>query len=408
MDGTPHANNFGTDEFIEFCRAQASEALITANFGTGTLHEAKAWQAVSDRRQFPVRFWEIGNEIYLAESRLPAVVAGNDYRIFKTSSQYSTNFIAWARALREVDNTVLVGAIAGTYNTSAENRGWIDTLLATAGKDIDFIALHNSFAPLILDRYDYSSDQKRRMAYSAMTAQAAFAGDDSQAVRQQLLLVRPEGQGRIAITEHFPLFGLGDTPDQLLAVLDQSRTLASALYTARLFHSYVKKGVWMANYNVAISPWLGALLTDTPSGLVKTPTYYIYELYRNHFGTTAVNVEVASPVYTSSQVGCVPTRTSVPYLDAIASRDSAGHLYLAVINNHDWSAVESTVVVSGLSATATAQVITITGPSGNAINGAGLTSTTAPSSISPQASTWTAPASGLYSFPPRSVTILKW
>ena len=63
MDGSSHANVFGTDEFIELCRALGSEGLVTLNFGNGTLEEALAWQKHFLTRGFPVRYWEVGNEI---------------------------------------------------------------------------------------------------------------------------------------------------------------------------------------------------------------------------------------------------------------------------------------------------------------------------------------------------------
>ena len=72
---------------------------------------------------------------------------------------------------------------------------------------------------------------------------------------------------RIAVTEHFPLFGAGDG-DQIRSILDQSRTLAAALYTASLLQSFIREDVFMANYNIAVSKWFGALITDSDSGLI--------------------------------------------------------------------------------------------------------------------------------------------
>lgn len=130
-----------------------------------------------------------------------------------------------------------------------------------------------------------------------MLAQPLFEAEDTRQVRERLQQVHPNTPPRIAITEHFPLFGGGGPKDQILSILDQSRTLAAALYTAGLLHSFMREKVWMANYNIATSKWFGALLTDTDNGLIRTPTYHLYDLYRNHFGETLAETAVQSKLY---------------------------------------------------------------------------------------------------------------
>ena len=61
MEKSDQKNNFGTDEFIEVCKQLGAEALITANYGTGTLDEALQWKSYFEDRKFSVRYWEVGN-----------------------------------------------------------------------------------------------------------------------------------------------------------------------------------------------------------------------------------------------------------------------------------------------------------------------------------------------------------
>ncbi len=74
------SNHFGTDEFIEYCRAIGTEPYICVNMGTGTLDEAQAWVEYCNgtgntywanlRRQhgheepYRVKYWGLGNEMY--------------------------------------------------------------------------------------------------------------------------------------------------------------------------------------------------------------------------------------------------------------------------------------------------------------------------------------------------------
>ena len=78
--GSEESNRFGTDEFIEYCRALGAEPYICINMGTGTLDEAQAWVEYcngtgntywANRRRanghpepYGVRYWGLGNEMY--------------------------------------------------------------------------------------------------------------------------------------------------------------------------------------------------------------------------------------------------------------------------------------------------------------------------------------------------------
>lgn len=405
MDRTVHENNFGTDEFIAFCRSLQAQPLITANFGSGTLESTLEWQKYFMAQGFPVRYWEIGNEIYLAEPRDNATIPGNDRRIFKTSAEYAAGFKQWAAALRKADPTVKVGAIAATYNASKEHRDWLDRLVSDAGSSPDFVALHNSYAPLVMGSYSFGDEHKRLRAYQAMFAQPAFAAEDVRKVEERY------GAGprpAIAITEHFPLFGGGGSQRQMLEILDQSRTLAAALYTASLFHTYMREHVWMANYNLAVSKWFGALLTDGDAGLVKTPTYYVFDLYRNHFGDQLHQTEVRSDTYNSPEVGMTNARENVPYLDAVSAGDADGSLYLAVINRNLFYPVEAAIEVNGAVPPAGASALTLAGPAANSINGPALESSTQANGHIEEVASMPKPAEGRYAFPAASLTILKW
>ena len=170
--------------------------------------------------------------------------------------------------LRNDDSSIRVGPSPARTILPARTRiGW-PTCCQHREHDADFIALHNSFAPIILNKYDFNKSSKRLDAYLSMFAQARFAGEDTREVMAKFSQAGPRGNPDIAITEHFPLFGAGGSEQQMRNILDQSRTLASALYTASLFHVYMRQKVWMANYNIITSKWFGALITDTDDGLV--------------------------------------------------------------------------------------------------------------------------------------------
>ncbi len=410
MEKSNQKNNFGTDEFIEVCKQLGAEPLITANYGTGTVDEALQWKSYFEDRNFPIRYWEIGNEIYLTEDKDNASIVGNDKRIFRTAQSYASDFRDWAKQLRNGDSNIRVGAIAGTYNTTNAHKTWLSDLLSVSAGDADFIALHNSFAPIILDKYDFNKASKRLDAYLSMFAQARFAGEDTREVITSFSQAGPRGNPDVAITEHFPLFGAGGSEQQMRNILDQSRTLASALYTASLFHVYMRQKVWMANYNIVTSKWFGALITDTDDGLIRTPTYHVFDLYRNHFGNTLVESSVSGPSFSTKHIGVVDAADNLPVLDAVASTDQDGAIYLAVINRSLVAPQNARVQVESVGAGNPADVLTLGGPAPNAINGTALSKSTAAGgvdNVSVASSQW-ADTNSDYTFPPSSLTVFRW
>jgi alpha-N-arabinofuranosidase len=406
MDGSDHANTFGTDEYIRLLKALSAEALVTANVGTGTYDELAAWREHFARQGSPVNYWELGNEIYLAEPTSSPTIPGNDARIYKTPRNYATIARDWAKQLRGSSPGLLAGGIAGTANTSRENRGWLQTLVREAGADLDFIALHNAFAPLAPAGYDFADRVRRENAYRAMFAQAMTSADDCADVRRQCVTAAPGRQVRLAITEHFPLFGTGGDDAGMRRLLDQSRTMASAMYTASLFHAWMREGVWMAAYNLTTSKWFGALLTDTDAGLIRTPTYHVFDLLRNRLGTRRVAIDVEGGRFPTDTIGPIAARAAVPYLDSVAAIDATGGLTISVINRRFGAPVTATF--DGAAA-APVDVWSLAADDPSAINGPRLSeSTRADSLIQPRRSQWTFTPGSTRELPPNSLTLLRW
>jgi alpha-N-arabinofuranosidase len=409
MDGTIHANNFGTDEFIDLCKQLGTEPLITLNAGTGTLQSALDWQQYFRSKGTPVKYFEIGNEIYLAEPRQPATIPGNDSRIYKSAPNYASLYSQWARALRSADSGCSVGAIAGTYNTSKENQGWLSTLLANAGSQIDFIALHNAFAPLAPPSYPWTDESKRADAYRALYTSTGYSAEDTRQVSTKLSSINPPSLGRVAITEHFPLFGASGTQAQLMQILDQSRTVAAGLYTASLLHNLMRQKAWMANFNLAIHQWFGALLQDTTAGLVENPHFLVYSLLRDLASKSLLQTTVTGPSFSSPAVGVVATGTNTPVLDVIAAIGADG-IWVSVINREIYNSSAASLDLNLTGYSPQASVRTLAGPVPNAIRGIPLSSSVVDrtSSIVISDSTWTGKSGDTYTFRPMSLTRFFW
>lgn len=333
---TRHQHHFGTDEFIKLMRQTGSEALITANYGTGNLEMAVSWLKYFKSKGIKARYWEIGNEIYMADPDDPK--PANGARIFHTARQYTEDFVRWADALKAVDHDIVVGAIGGLNNTHSRNRGWMDTLLKGAGHKIDFIALHNSYAPIILGKFDYTSEKNRLKAYKAMLAQVEYVKADVAAVKNKIRQYLPKKANaiRIAITEHFPIFGIDSGQGgrkQLLENLDQSRTMAAALYTGTVLTAIVNDpAIFMAHYLNPTHRYYGAFLNESSEGITRNPVYYVYYMYRNYFGDELVFSKFEGTTFSTPSLGMVPAISNAPILEVAAAMKSDGTITIAVVN----------------------------------------------------------------------------
>ena len=124
------------------------------------------------------------------------------------------------------------------------------------------------------------------------------------------------------------------------------RTLADALFYAGVFHaihraSQLPVPVAMANTVNLINA--NGLINVRPDGIVTTPSYHVWDLYQNHFGTIPVNVDVRCGSRWSrarlSSDQQLPDRslrtmpTTVPDLDVSAALTTdRARLTVAVIN----------------------------------------------------------------------------
>jgi hypothetical protein len=83
-------NDFGTDEFIKFCRYIGAEPYICTNAGEGYEHEAAEWMRYCKEKGYKVRYWGIGNEMY-----------GNWQLGHLDANKYALKAILFATAMRK-------------------------------------------------------------------------------------------------------------------------------------------------------------------------------------------------------------------------------------------------------------------------------------------------------------------
>lgn len=325
VGGVLSSNDFGTDEALELAEKIGGQLLITVNAVTGTPEEAAEWVRYVNKDSQRVKYWEVGNELYVNLSAFdPALDA-------VPPAQYANRYLQYARAMREADPTIKLGAILDFNYGLTHFRpfaDWTETVMSQAGPEIDFVSVHNAFAPVIGTDLDYPV----RSVYASMLA-APYAVKAS-LDRLSDLLVAYKGadtETGIVITEWGPLFEA--RPES--RYIDHSKTLGSALYVAHVLKILVEQPrVIAANAFKFLDRLPNGWIGERDGEFVAKAPLYALQLFSRHFGQTAVFTETSSPGQDTRSMGWVDAAPFVPYLEAVSSLGDDGKLYVILINKH--------------------------------------------------------------------------
>ncbi|KAB8188638.1 alpha-L-arabinofuranosidase [Nonomuraea phyllanthi] len=170
------------DTFMSGVRRTGAQAMVTANYGTGTAEEAAAWvRQANVVKGYGVKLWEIGNENY-GNGHYGAAWEADDHAD-KSPAEYARTVVAYADAMKAVDPTIKIGAVLTTpanwpdaITAEGDDGSWNKVVLSTAGSKIDFVILH--WYPGTLDKVGHVPD----MIQLTREQIAAYAGPGSERI----------------------------------------------------------------------------------------------------------------------------------------------------------------------------------------------------------------------------------
>lgn len=156
------APNTDFDTFMAGVRRTGAQAMVTANYGTGTAEEAAAWVRYANvTKGYGIEYWEIGNENY-GNGHYGAAWEADDHDD-KSPAEYARHLVAYADAMKAVDPGIKIGAVLTTpaewpdaIVAEGDEGSWNEVVLSTAAHKIDFVVLH--WYPGALDRTDRVPD----------------------------------------------------------------------------------------------------------------------------------------------------------------------------------------------------------------------------------------------------------
>jgi alpha-L-arabinofuranosidase len=322
--GGVDTNAFGTHEFLNLAEMIGAQPYINGNLGTGTPQEMMDWieYMTSDsdstlanlRRQngrdkpWRIPYFAVGNESW---------GCGGNMR----PEYYADEFRRYATFLKNFSGNRIEKLAVGSHDDYYE---WTEVLMQRAAKQMDGLSLHYYTVPSGKWEHKGSATRFDEKEWHATLARALHI--DELVSRHSEIMDKYDPQKRVGLMVDEWGTWYDPEPGQNLGALYQQNTLRDAVVaglTLNIFNNHSDR-VRMANIAQMVNVLQAMILTDNER-IVRTPTYYVFRMYKVHQGATRIPVEMSAPPYTLEG-------TSIPALTASASRDSAGRVHLSLVN----------------------------------------------------------------------------
>lgn len=324
-------NSFGTHEFMELIEALGAEPYIAGNVGSGTPREMAEWVEYLTAEDGPmarlrkqngrekpwrVPFWGVGNESWGCGGHMDPEHYADLYRRFATYLfNYSGNQLyKVAAGPADADTTwtsVLMRHVFRRYpwlmqGISVHYYTWI----SKTGN-------WNDKEPAVgFDEWGWFQGLKKGL----------FLDNVLRGHKAVMDRYDPEKRVGLVVDE----WGMWHAPEpgSNPAFLVQQNTLRDALVAAvslNIFNHHADR-VKMANLAQTINVLQALILTrEGEDTIVRTPTYHVFDLYKEHQDATLVPIALEAGEYRYGN-------EAIPALNASASRNAEGAVHLTIAN----------------------------------------------------------------------------
>lgn len=340
-------SDFGSDEFIKFCRDAGVQGCVTVNVAAGA-EEAAQWvqymngsvattwgKKRSDNgyaEPLNVTYWEIGNEIYSPNT--PG---------YSTAAEYAVKVKAFAAAMKAVDPSVKIGvALEASFQKALWMKNvyphlltWNEEVLKGCGQDIDFVALH-FYVP-----FDTLSDENalHKLVWAGPVVFKQTV-DDVRALLQQ----HAKASVEMVVNEYNTAFETAATLNPRIASTENSLYCAMLLFAFMRDERITMANHWLFTQNTALG------LTDISADgtvLSRRLTFEVFKQLGVLAGSRLAPITITCPTYATLAQGNVPQLSGIPVLDGIAAVAPDGTVRIAIVNRDPVSALASTLNIRG-------------------------------------------------------------
>ncbi|KAF8589969.1 glycoside hydrolase family 51 protein [Ramaria rubella] len=323
------SNQFGTDEFMLWCKTLGTEPYLCFNMGTGSLEDALAWVEYCNssantyyanlRRKngheapYNVKYWSLGNEVWG-----PWQIGQQE------ATDYAKKAYQWAKAIRLLDPSIKLISCGETGYAD-----WDRITLKTLAPVVDFHSIH---------LYTVSEGKHDVNVMGPAAAEKAL-----EITKSLIDLAKIENNLCKELTVCFDEWNVWDpvrAPGERGA--EERYDLSDALAVAAWLNVFVRKADIVKIACIAQSINVISPIVTSPEGLYRQTTYYPLHLFSTYMRGTSLDLTVLSSSYTGptvpSFVQSLTAHTSPPtrltkLIDASAVLAPHGtHVRLALLN----------------------------------------------------------------------------
>jgi alpha-N-arabinofuranosidase len=403
--GVIEPNTFGSHEFLDFIDQIGADAFLSVNVGSGTPAEAADWleylttaqptalakERAANGRAAPykIAILGVGNENWDCGGNMSADYYLSQLRIY---SRFVRNFNP---AQQKTDRMLKIAV--GPGGGEPRFAEWTETIMKSwKGRQwswdrMDGLSLHNytvvrfpaAYKSVGFGEQEYAEILQATLQMDGLIRQHAAIMDKYDPKKEVALVVDEWGSWYAQLP--------GTTP----GFLAQQNSVRDALIAALNINIFARHAdrVRMANIAQMINVLQAMILTDGPK-MVRTPTYHVFRMYVPFQGATFVPVTFDAGRYTQGSI-------TLPRLDAIAARDGAGTLWLALTNVDPYRPAQIATTLAGISPRSAAGE-TLTAPAIDSVN-----TFDAPDTVVPKPAQVTLEGQRLsVTLPPKSVTVI--
>ena len=334
--GVTESNAFGTHEFMDFLGQIGAEAFISANVGSGTPQEAAEWleylttaepTALAKERAanghpspYKVLYLGIGNESWDCGGNMTPDYYSSQLKIY---SRFVRNF----NPAQQKDPHRMLKIAVGPGGDGPRWTEWTDAIMKAWQArqwswDMDGLSLHNytvvkwppAYKSVGFGEAEYSQILESTLEMDRLIATHSAIMDKYDPQKKIGLVVDEWGAWYARL------------PGSKEGFLVQQNSLRDGVLAALNLNIFARHAdrVRMANIAQMVNVLQAMILTDMER-MVLTPTYHVFRMYVPFQDATFVPVAFEAGSYTHGG-------STLPRLDAIAARDAAGKLWLAVTN----------------------------------------------------------------------------
>ena len=331
-------NQFGTNEFMEFCQRINAEPMLGVNMGTGTIQSASDlveycntasgtyWSDLriehGYRDPHNVRYWCVGNEMDgpWQIGHLDAVAYGN-------------KALEAAKMMKWQDPTIQTILCGSSNDQMPTYPDWDRTALEIAWEHIDYLSMHYYVGNRANDTTSYLA--------SAVTFERFV--DTLEGTLRYVKAKRRSKHNVHLSWDEWQVWYKGDPVQgswtEAPHLAEEMYNLEDALVVAQWLNVFLRKSHVLKIACVAQIVNVISWLHTRTDGLLKHPSYYAFKLVSNYARGAALDVLVKAPQVETKQYDAVSA------LDVSASYDSeTGQGGIFIVNRSQTDSVTTDLI----------------------------------------------------------------